>query len=119
MAWKRFSVLFLCASSCRSAPGIEAEPAQHPFDKKVAKQALERAAEIASHCGQGPGPRGPGRVQVVYEPSGAAVAAHLEKGSPFAGTAVGRCVELTFMKATVPAFRGPPIVLVDKSFDVK
>jgi len=119
LSMMRWSVLLclMAAIACReSSPSIGPEHAP-PFDKRAAKRALNEATEHAASCGQSAGPRGEGRVECVYAPSGKVRAVHFLSGT-FERTEVGDCVRSWFLKATVPAYSGPSPVFVSKTFAV-
>lgn len=86
------------------------------FDVAAAKAALSAAAANAAACGQPGGPKGPGKVQLTFAPSGRVTTANVIEG-PFGGTAVGGCVSSTFKRARVPAFDGAPQT-VTKAFKI-
>ena len=86
------------------------------FDVGAAKAALAGAAASAAGCGTAGGPKGSGRVQVTFAPSGRVTSANVVAG-PFGGTSVGGCVASKFRAARVPAFSGAPQT-VAKSFTV-
>jgi predicted Zn finger-like uncharacterized protein len=86
------------------------------FDVGAAKAALAGAAASAAGCGNASGPKGSGKVQVTFAPSGRVTSANVVAG-PFGGTSVGGCVASKFRAARVPAFSGSPQT-VSKSFTV-
>lgn len=86
------------------------------FDVGAAKAALAAAAANAAGCGSASGPKGSGKVQVTFAPSGRVTSANVVAG-PFGGTSVGGCVASKFRAARVPAFNGSPQT-VAKSFTV-
>jgi len=86
------------------------------FDVGAAKAALAGAAAGAAGCGTAGGPKGSGKVQVTFAPSGRVTSANVVAG-PFGGTSVGGCVASKFRAARVPAFNGSPQT-VSKSFTV-
>jgi len=86
------------------------------FDVASAKSALSAAAANASSCAQPGGPKGSGKVQVTFAPSGRVTTATIVEG-PFGGTSVGGCISSTFKRARVPAFDGGP-TSVAKSFKI-
>ncbi len=96
-----------------AAPGPSTAP---PFSKASAISALGAAASQAGGCKKAGGPKGTGKVQVTFAPSGRVTSATV-MGSPFAGTAVGGCVAGMFRRAKVPAFSGNPVT-VSKSFAI-
>lgn len=87
------------------------------FDRVAAKRALDEAAALAQSCRPEQGPRGAGRVQVRYAPSGKVVSVSLLT-SKFERTAAGSCVTMVFQRAEVPPFSGAPAVVVNKSFEI-
>lgn len=85
-----------------------------PFDRGAAASAL--GAVSVQSCKKPDGPTGVGHVRVTFAPDGSASAVTLDLG-PFAGTAVGTCIEGKFRNARVPAFAGTP-ANVGKSFTI-
>lgn len=61
---------------------------------------------------------GTAQVVVIFAPTGAAQSAALKFGSPFDGTATGKCVEERFRQAKVPPFDGSPVSVM-KSFTIE
>jgi predicted Zn finger-like uncharacterized protein len=88
-----------------------------PFSVSAAQVALTQAAANAASCAKPGGPRGSGKAQVTFAPSGRITSANVTT-PPFAGTAVGGCVASVFRRARIPAFSGNPVT-VSKSFSVK
>jgi predicted Zn finger-like uncharacterized protein len=86
------------------------------FDVAAAKSSLSAAAANASSCAQPGGPKGSGKVQVTFAPSGRVTTATIVEG-PFGGTSVGGCISSTFKRARVPAFDGGP-TSVAKGFKI-
>lgn len=85
------------------------------FDTSAAGLVLSQAAQGAAQCKAADGPQGKGRARVLFEPSGKAV--EVAVSEPFHQTAVGNCVIHTFLKASVPAFGGQPVI-VNKTFEI-
>lgn len=102
------------SSSTASKPAATTTAAA--FDVGAAKAALNAAAANAAGCGTAGGPKGSGKVQVTFAPSGRVTSANVVSG-PFGGTSVGGCVASKFRAARVPAFSGSPQT-VAKSFTV-
>lgn len=76
-----------------------------PFDAKAATAALaETGKALAPVCKKIKGPRGKGKAQVTFEPTGAVSEVALEK--PYAKTATGACVEEELRKTSVAPFAG-------------
>jgi hypothetical protein len=69
--------------------------------------ALFLAAKNAQRCKRPGGPTGTGQVSITIAPNGIPTSVKVE-GAPFAGTAVGRCVEGVFHSVRVLPFEGPP-----------
>ena len=85
-----------------------------PFDRGAAAAALG-GVNVGS-CAQPGGPTGAGRISVTFAPDGAARRV-VCTNPPFAGTAVGACIEQLFRRARVPAFSGAEVT-VGKAFRV-
>lgn len=103
------------AASKKEEPAVGPSTAP-PFSKASAISALGTAASAAGGCKKPGGPKGTGKVQVTFAPSGRVTTATV-MGPPFAGTAVGGCVAAAFRRAKVPAFSGNPVT-VSKSFAI-
>ncbi len=86
-----------------------------PFDRAAAAAALSGAMASAKGCLTGTGPRGSGKVTVVYAPSG--VVKSVAIGAPYAGTPVGACVVAAFRATRVPEFVGADVT-VGKAIDL-
>lgn len=80
-----------------------------PVNRGAMMSALGSAARSASSCKRPGGPRGSGRANVTFDPSGGVSSASV--GGKFAGTPVGSCVSDAFRRARVPAFTGSPVSL--------
>jgi len=102
------------ASEANAADGDE--PSGNAFDPNAARLALQAAADQAQSCRPPAGPRGRGRVQVRFEPSGK-VSAVWMMTPLFDNTVTGACVLMLFRRATVPEFDGGPEMVI-KSFEV-
>jgi hypothetical protein len=77
--------------------------------------ALIVAKQSAGGCARHGGPAGSGKVRVTFTPSG--VASAQVQGAPFAGTAVGRCVEGVFRSVRfVPMDSSPAPMIIP--FDI-
>ena len=85
-----------------------------PFDRRAAAEAL--GAVDVSGCERSDGPTGAGHVSVTFALDGSVSVVVVDQ-PPFAGTAVGACVESLFRNVHIPAFVGGP-VKVGKSFVV-
>lgn len=95
--------------SIASPPGkLERTASPPPFDRGAAVDAI-KAVDVAG-CGRPGGPKGPGRVVIVFAIDGAATAARVD-GSPYEGTAVGDCVAEKFRGVRIPAFDGGAIAV--------
>lgn len=86
-----------------------------PLNRASALTALSSAASSASSCRREGGPSGAGSASVTFSPDGPVSSVTLS--APFAGTAVGACVQGLFRSARVPAFSGSSVTL-SKSFRV-
>lgn len=86
-----------------------------PFDSKLAAQELERLSKDAGACAVEGGPKGLGRVRVLFHTSGIVTSAALSP--PFHQSIVEPCLLALIKKARVPAFGGQPII-VTKTFRV-
>jgi hypothetical protein len=85
-----------------------------PFDRGAAATAV--SAVNVSSCKQPSGPTGSGHVKVTFEPSGSVSKVDVDQ-PPFAGTAVGTCIEGKFRTAHVPPFAGGSVT-IGKAFSV-
>jgi hypothetical protein len=74
------------------------------------------AAEHAEQCRPPGGPRGRGRVQVRFDPSGKVGAAWMLTPQ-FDNTTTASCVLMLFRRAAIPEFEGVPELVV-KSFEI-
>jgi len=86
-----------------------------PLNRASALAALSSAASSASSCGHGSGPSGAGSASITFSPDGPVSSVSLS--APFAGTAVGSCIQSAFRGAHVPAFSGSAVTL-SKSFRI-
>jgi hypothetical protein len=99
-----------------AAPTPTAEPSAAPpsggaeFDRGAASAALDSAVGAASGCKKEGDPSGSARVSVTFAPSGRVTVANI-MGPPFAGTATGGCIAMSFRSATVPPFEGNPVTV--------
>jgi hypothetical protein len=101
------------APSASAAPTAEpsaAPPAGPEFDRGAASAALDSAVGAASGCKKEGDPSGSARVSVTFAPSGRVTVANI-MGPPFAGTATGGCIAMSFRSATVPPFEGNPVTV--------
>ncbi len=87
------------------------------FDKQAAANALGEAAQRIGSCSKPSGPSGAGHIKVTFDITGHVTNTELDSG-PFAGTAVGTCIEARFHEAHIPSFSGKP-VMVGKSFTIR
>ena len=111
-----FAVRITTAASETSPPPAVEAPGSKRFDPGAARVALQAAADRAQSCRPPAGPRGRGRVQVRFEPSGKVGAAWMMTPL-FDNTVTGACVLMLFRRATVPEFDGAPEMVI-KSFEV-
>jgi serine/threonine protein kinase len=86
-----------------------------PLNRASAFAALSNAASSVGACRREGGPSGAGSASVTFSPDGPVSSVSL--GAPFAGTAVGACVQNAFRSAHVPAFSGSAVTL-SKSFRI-
>jgi eukaryotic-like serine/threonine-protein kinase len=86
-----------------------------PLNRASALTALSRAASSAASCKRDGGPTGSGSASVTFSPEGPVSSVTLS--APFAGTAVGACLQTVFRSAHVPAFSGSAVTL-SKSFRI-
>ena len=85
-----------------------------PFDRGAAAAAL--ASVDVRSCSVPGGPTGAGHLTVTFAASGTVLDTRVDQ-PPFAGTAVGACVEKLFRAIRVPAF-DQPTLKIGKSFVV-
>ncbi len=78
-----------------------------PFDRGAAMSAV-RGVSVAA-CGND-GPITPGRVRIVFDPSGRVQAAAVE--APFSGTRTGACVASRYRTVRIPPFAGGAVTVV-------
>ncbi len=83
------------------------------FSRTAAAQSLERAIESAQECKATGNPIGPSHARITFAPSGEVTDVVLEP--PYAGTAVGQCIEQKLRRASVPDFDGDAVT-VGKNF---
>ena len=81
-----------------------------PFDKAVARAAVNGAAGAAAGCGDG-SVKGRAPMAITFAPSGRVTQAVIAGYSPLAGTSVGSCVARAMRSARVPPFTGPPVTV--------
>ena len=79
-----------------------------PFSRDAAAQTLGDIASKLASCRRPDGPKGVGKVRVVFEPTGIVSAVELVDG-PFQGTATGGCILQRFRSARVPPFAGSAV----------
>jgi hypothetical protein len=91
------------------------------FDRAAALAALAKATTAALQCR---GPKGDGRVSIVFSPeTGKATSVEIETfsstdrqfGPEFGQTEAGQCTKRAFLGATIPPFGGLPVT-VHKTF---
>lgn len=101
------------SSPASSPPGevIGGGAEQQTADRAGIVRAMASAASAAAACGRDGGPRGSGRINVTFDPSGRASLVLIEPG-PFVGTEVGSCVATRFRGVTVPPFGGEPVSVI-------
>jgi hypothetical protein len=106
----------ICLMQCgpRPAPITTARPSRE-FDRAAASTGLIGAARSAQVCRRIPGPTGPGKVKLVFQPSGTVREASVDP--PYADTPTGDCVLKLFVQITVPPFQGEPVA-VSKTFRI-
>lgn len=86
-----------------------------PLNRASALTALSGAANSASSCKRDGGPTGIGSVSVTFSPEGPVSSVNVS--APFAGSAVGTCVQTVFRNVRVAPFSGSAITL-SKSFRI-
>jgi eukaryotic-like serine/threonine-protein kinase len=86
-----------------------------PLNRASALTALSHAASSAASCKREGGPTGAGSASITFSPEGPVTAVSVS--APFAGTAVGTCIQTVFRSAHVPAFSGSAVTL-NKSFRI-
>ena len=106
----------MCLMQCGPRP-LPVNPARptRDFDRTTASHGLIGAARAAQVCRRIPGPTGPGKVKLVFQPSGTVKTATIDP--PYDGTPTGECVLKLFVQVTVPPFEGEP-VSVAKTFRI-
>ncbi len=100
------------------APPTEKPPPpdqRAPLNRASALTSLSTAANSAMACKRDGGPTGTGSASVTFSPEGPVSSVNLS--APFAGTAVGACIQTVFKSAHVPAFSGSSVTL-NKSFRI-
>ena len=93
------AVVIARSRSCEP-PSVTAD-----IDRESARSALHDIAGDLDRCRADGGPIGEGHVTITFYGDGRASAANVDR-PPYAGTAVGACVERMFRTARVPAFSG-------------
>jgi serine/threonine protein kinase len=86
-----------------------------PLNRASALTALSGAANNAAGCKREGGPTGVGSVSVTFSPEGPVSAVNIS--APFAGSAVGNCVQTVFRNVRVAPFSGSSVTL-SKSFRI-
>jgi hypothetical protein len=89
----------------------DSAPSAPEFDRDAAKAALAAAAATALGCRYPGEVAGIGRVAVTFAPAGRVQSA-LIMGAPFQATRTGSCIAAAFRAASVPAFAGPPVLVM-------
>jgi hypothetical protein len=92
------------APAARASAEPRAGGSGRHLDPGAALSALGGAAGAARRCKKPGGPRGSGRVDVTFGPSGRVSSVRV--GPPFEGTPVGKCISGVFQGISVPAFEG-------------
>jgi uncharacterized protein DUF4339 len=87
------------------------------FNRDAAKAALDGAATQVKNCRPQGGPSGDGSVQLRYDPSGKVSTVSILTPK-FQNTTTGDCIVMLFRRATVPAFAGAPVVVMNKTFEI-
>jgi len=106
----------MCLMQCGPRP-LPVNPARptRDFDRATASHGLIGAARAAQVCRRIPGPTGPGKVKLVFQPGGTVKTATIDP--PYDGTPTGECVLKLFVQVTVPPFEGEPVA-VAKTFRI-
>lgn len=100
-----------------SKPAEGGGGAKQPFNAKLARTAVDRAAVRAKTCRDGRDPAGSVSATVTFAPSGSV--SEVTVTTPrYATTKTGRCVVARLSEAKVPAFSGSSVT-VKKSLLVK
>jgi S-DNA-T family DNA segregation ATPase FtsK/SpoIIIE len=87
------------------------------FDRAAAKAALDDAATKVKNCRPQGGPSGTGTVQLSYEPTGKVASVSILTPK-FDNTTAGSCIVMLFRRATVPAFTGASVIVMNKAFEI-
>jgi hypothetical protein len=87
-----------------AAPAVTAQ-----FSAPAAKRAFKEASRQVAACKHGPR-WGTANATVTFDPDGSVQ--KVSVGSPFRGTATGKCVSDVLGAVHVPAFGGEPVVYV-------
>ena len=106
----------MCLMQCgpRPPPTNPMRPTKD-FDRATASHGLIGAARAAQVCRRIPGPTGPGKVKLIFQPSGTVRQASVDP--PYTDTPAGECVLKLFLQVTVPPFEGEPVA-VSKTFRI-
>jgi len=102
----------------KSAIATEATASTNPpadFDRDLAARLIGAALERSKTCPVLGGPTGQGRARVTFAADGSATLVEVE--APFHDTEVGRCIERTLERVSLPAFSGSAVT-VSKKFEV-
>jgi hypothetical protein len=130
-------ILLLILTGCAGGSGTSSSPSATASDggrdtwdhaqRGAAAATLGEASSHVQECKALEGRTGSGHVTVTFAASGEAMSAIVDApagaapgdaGGGFPGTETGRCVEMKFMAARVPAFQGQP-VKVGKTFSIR
>jgi hypothetical protein len=115
-------VLSVLETSAIAAPKKKPKPASADASSSVAADGFDRQAAASAlggvnlqKCKATNAARGSGHVTITFTPSGAVENAQIDKG-PWIGTPVAKCMESSFKKVKIPAFKGAPVT-VGKTFE--
>jgi len=95
-----------------TSTGSSAPPSALPdgFDRVAADRALKAGSDAAQvQCNDPDGPHGKVSVAVRFAPEGLVAASVVN--APFTNTPVGRCIERSFRRYTVPRYSGDPVTV--------
>lgn len=87
------------------------------LDRAQTVQAISKARKDVGRCRKPDGPVGPGKVIIVFAPSGKVIDVELTE-APYAGTLVGECITGIFADIEIPPFEGSPM-RVNAAFEME
>lgn len=104
-------------SEASAGGDLSAPTSNVPFDKGAAAKAMLDAEKQSATCSKPGGPTGAGHIKVTFDITGHVTSTDLDSG-PFAGTAVGVCIQARFHEAHIAPFSGGPVT-VGKAFTIR